>query len=212
EEEAPPRRPSRSEAISERRSTSSAGVRDRPDRRRRDEDEEEDDRRPRGRRRDEDEEEDDDRPRRRRNRYEEDEDDYEDDYDDRPRGAARAWAGVRLGVNLVLLGGWAALGNGALAILGFGVMLLFGVSLLSMARGRGGRGAPGAAAGAATLGVGAMAFQWVIKAIGVAITAMQLTGCALCMQVPSGRGGSSRGLAIAAFACLAAATVPLALF
>jgi hypothetical protein len=211
EEPAPVRfSPPRTEGYSERRS---AGAR------KREEDEDEDsveEERPRSRARDEDrrvmrredrdrprrrEEEDEDRPRRRRH---EEDDDYDEDYDDRPRrrgsNEAGGWRMTRLGILLVVIACCLRLLAIAVAILGFGMLLVVGATIFSTA-------ASGGAVTGGFLGLtgGMLAFAGVLGLLMVTSTVLQYVGQGLCLAVPDRRGAGLRGLAIAAFACGVAA-------
>lgn len=172
--------------------------------RRRDRDEEDDDRRDR-RDRDDDRYADERRPRRR------DEDDYDDrrrrddDYDDdrdfAPRGEGRALRGVRLGINLNVIGSWLFLGVYALYVLFAGVTALM---LGAAVRGGTGGGPPPSTAVGGMVIFGCL---FVVLIIGLLLTAtvMVLVGMGMCMQTPRYRNNSARGLAVAAFSCVAAA-------
>jgi hypothetical protein len=204
EESAPrlSRSSSRGDAIIERRSSSSGGVRERMDDRPRRRDDEED-RRPRSRW---DEDDEDDRRRRRRD------EDYDDDYDTRPRDERRKMIGVRMGVNLVIIGSWIALASMGVAIIGGGIMMLIaGASVSSMASRPPGAGGSAGIGGLMAAGIGLCLIYSIVGLMSLAATVLCMVGMGMCMQTPPSRRDSARPLAIAAFSC-AAAAVGLYLF
>jgi hypothetical protein len=141
----------------------------------------------------------DDRPRRR---------DRDDDYDRRPRRptVAKGWRGTRLGLFLVIISNWLFLAVIGIGILGFGIALLVGASLLSTAsQGFNPESSGRFAAGAAGAAIGWILFIVLLALMMFASTILQLVGQGLCMMVPNLRGTALRGLAIAAFALSCAA-------
>jgi hypothetical protein len=156
-----------------------------------------------------------DRPRRRDDEYDDEprrRDDYEDDYDRGPRHAnvAKGWRGTRLGLMLVIVGNWVFLGMIAVAIIGSGILLLTGASLLNSFASSGPpvmdeAGARRAATGMAGAAIGLIIFFGLLALLYFATTILQLVGQGICMMVPNNRGNAMRGLAIAAFACACAA-------
>jgi hypothetical protein len=141
-----------------------------------------------------------DRPRRR-------DDDYDDDYDRGSRGsaAAKGWRGARMGLLLVIIANWTTLATIGIAIIGGGILLLTGASLLGSVASSGPRmsdaQAQRAAAGAVGMGVGVIIFFILLGLFWFAAAILQLVGQGICMMVPNRRGNALRGLAIAAFGC-----------
>ncbi len=202
EEEVPASRASgrapQSDAISERRKAPARDEDDRPRSRSRDDDDD----RPRSRSRDEDRDDRDDRIRRR--------DDHDEDYPP-PRSGdpAKGWRGTRLGITLVAVSNWLFLSCIGVALIGAGIMLLLGGSLISSVVGGGTideSSASRGVAGAAGAAIGMIIFLALVGLLYFASYVLQLVGFGLCMQVPNRRDSSAmRILAIVTFCCAAAA-------
>lgn len=187
---------------------------ERPRRRRRDEDEEDEDDRPRSRRRDEEEEDDYDRPRSRRRRDEEEDEDYPrsaraDAYEEVEEDEAglssrtrQGWRKVRQGINYIILSVWVLLGQFGFSIIGGMVAGIAGASAMSSAK-TGGQ----AVGAAATAGAGVIIVMVIALLIGLASQALSVVGRVFCLNVPPGRGGGLKNLAIASLGLYAGALV-----
>jgi hypothetical protein len=152
-----------------------------------------------------------------RDRYDDDYDDRRgrrDDYEDqdRPRDTSKAWRGVRLGLNFVIIAGWLTIGMVGVAAIGMGMFMLAGVSLFtSVSTAPANQQAGKAVGGVVALGLGVVLFAIVIGLINLAEAVLRLVGYGVCIQVPSNRDSAAKGLVIAAFSC-ACAAVALNLF
>jgi hypothetical protein len=143
--------------------------------------------------------------------YDRDRPRYRDDFDDGlrrpPRDLAKSWRGVRMGLNLVLIGSWLNLAMWGVIIIGAGLFLLAGVSLFGSVASAStpDRMARNAFGGIAGIGLGILLFGLVVVTMDLAEVVLRLIGYGMCMQVPSNRDSGAKPFAIAAFSCAAGA-------